>query len=178
MSGEPVVKALVGIFSWGDVSAELRHLFQFAKSGEKDEVWIPRIASGNWVVISFDRGKCYGGRKLPDICVEKGVTHILVSATTHKSNRFEKLRAILAFWPRIARAAQAEKGSRFYLRYDSRQEAGIVLTKYAATGRNAKKIAKRLAFDRRTKLNKPRAKRKIPEKYPDHPRFPFGKTNG
>jgi len=116
--GEPLVSALADFLAWYHEPLEVRHLFQFAEESETDDVWIPRIAPAGWTVITTDRAKQSGARKLPQLCCEYGVTHILISQSIHNSKQFEKVRAVVAMWPEIVAASLGPKGRRFSLRYD------------------------------------------------------------
>jgi hypothetical protein len=118
--GEPLVTALAAILAWHETRVKVCHLFQVAKSGEKDDVFIPRIAAEGWILVSMDRGKRHGGGRLPKICRDFHVTHILLSASLHKQKQFEKIRAVVALWPRIIETAKCVKGTAFSLRYQGR----------------------------------------------------------
>jgi PIN like domain len=115
--GEPLVSALARFLDWDETPKEIRHLFAFAKQSETDDVWVPKIATGGWTVITTDRAKRSSERKLPRICFENNVTHILISAGIHGAKQFEKGRAILAVWPEVIAAANGPRGRRFSLRY-------------------------------------------------------------
>lgn len=117
--GKPLVSALSGFLAWyKEEVIDVKHLFAFVEESEKDEIWVPKIAPGGWTVISTDRAKRCGGRKLPDLCREHKVTHILLSASIHEAKQFEKIRAVLAVLPKIILATRSPKGTRFSLRYD------------------------------------------------------------
>jgi hypothetical protein len=117
--GEPLVTALADFLDRYDGDVDIKHIFKFVKPSAKDENWVPKIAAGGWTVISTDRGRRCGGQRLPDICREYGVTHILLSSSLHQGKQFEKVRAVVAVWPRIIMATLSPKGSRFSLRYDN-----------------------------------------------------------
>jgi PIN like domain len=125
--GEPLVTALAKFLAWHDQAPEISHLFEFANSSETDEVWIPRIAKDGWTLITTDRGKQSGGKKLPQLCCAYGVTHILLSHTLHNSKQFEKVRAVLCVWPKIIAAATGPKGARYMLRFDGPQHRPILI---------------------------------------------------
>jgi hypothetical protein len=123
--GKPVVAKFLDWYE--EEKVEIAHIFQFAKSGETDDVWIPRLATGGWLLITTDRAKRCGGPKLPDLCRDHGVSHVLVGATIQKAKQFERVRAILAVWPRVILAAKyPTKGTRFSLRYDSEKRVILI----------------------------------------------------
>ena len=153
--GEPLVSALAVFLDWYEESVEIRHLFKFAKASEKDEVWVPRIAPGGWTVISTDRAKRCGGKRLPDLCREYAVTHILLSASIHEAKQFEKMRAFIAVWPRIILAAKCNNGTRFSLRYDGPDKRVALVERPYADHRAASGASPVLGFDgRKTKRQK------------------------
>jgi hypothetical protein len=95
-----------------------------------DDVWLERVASEDWVIISSDRGKKYGGPKLPRFCEELSITHILISASLHQEKQFEKARAIVYLFPELIEIATAqERGSRFSMRYNSARNPILVPAK-------------------------------------------------
>jgi len=159
--GEPLVSALAEFMSLYHEDVEICHLFKFAKASEKDEVWIPRIAPGGWLVVSTDRGKRCGGKKLPAICREHKVTHILLSTSLHDAKHFEKIRAFVAVWPRVVMAARFEKGTRYSLRYEGQEKrVALVQCDYPATP-TLPNASARLGFDgRKRRSGHPGRKRK------------------
>jgi hypothetical protein len=96
-------------------AAELAHLFDKFPPGTADSVWIPQIASeGGWIVITSDRGKTSRkSEKLPLICRELGVTHVVLSAGLHKRSTHYRVLAISSCWPQLIAAADAPGGTRF-----------------------------------------------------------------
>jgi len=86
--------------------------------GQKDEDWIPKLGSeGGWVVITADAGKqSKRGHKLPDLCREFHVTHLILSSKLHHKSASEKVRWIAAAWVFIETLHDEPPGSRFQLR--------------------------------------------------------------
>src|SRR5262245_11340539 len=96
--------------------------YQFGHiSGEKDRNWIPRIAKqGRWIVITSDCGKQSPHKdRLPRLCAEQQVTHLLLSHTIHRRPMAEKQKILLQMWDEIAKLGSYPAGSRFQLRYVS-----------------------------------------------------------
>ena len=97
---------------------EIRHLFEIAGEDERDDlVWVPKLANLGCVVVSGDRGThskpC---ERLPRICRDQHVTHILLSAGMHdNAHKFEKARAIIILWHEIIAACQDAPGSRYLI---------------------------------------------------------------
>jgi hypothetical protein len=108
----------------------LRHLFDIAPSGTFDEVWIPRIKDEGWTVISADGGRKPNkkrGKKLPHLCLEYGVTLILLSPAVHNRKVFDKTRTIISVWERIVEIAAdpTKRGRRYMLEPLNQENPGI-----------------------------------------------------
>jgi hypothetical protein len=95
-------------------------------SGEKDRNWIPRIAKqGRWVVITSDCGKQSPHKdRLPRICAENNVTHLLLTQSIHRLPMQEKQEILFQKWEEIVGLGDHPPGSRFYLRYVSVKGSG------------------------------------------------------
>ena len=104
------------------------HVAKYFEAGRKDNEWIPAIASeGNWIVISSDRGRrANDGGKLPALCVQYKVTHVLLSAKLHAKSSQIKRAAFVLVWPQIVATHSAVPGSRFILRYKQFAETGVL----------------------------------------------------
>ena len=55
------------------------------------------------------------GKKLPDLCAQHGVTHILLGPAVHKRQIFPKLLTILSVWHELIDAANGPRGLRFQI---------------------------------------------------------------
>lgn len=110
-------------------SVDIEHTNALFGRGAKDPEWIPKVVSGEWIVISEDRGKnSHRGDKLPVICMEHKVTHVLVlPSLLRNGGQFEKMRALLAVWPALLDLRNARRGSRYKLRYASSTRAAFKL---------------------------------------------------
>jgi hypothetical protein len=126
--GKPVVEKLGELLTrLVEEPVELRHLLDLQPPGTKDQIWVPKIAGGDWIVISTDRGKKNKGAKLPLVCQRFGVTHVLFSAAVHRRTSREKIEAILEVWPDLAKVADAPRGSRYLLMLTPAGKAKLVL---------------------------------------------------
>ena len=96
-----------------DRQPSLRHIFEVSIEGEDDDQWIPKINGGNCIVISGDQGNKHP--RLPAICKEKNITHIILTSKAHASTKFERARAIVMLWPQILEAFDAPPGTRFQM---------------------------------------------------------------
>ena len=117
--GIPLIKALSNILQFHPSKPYLKSLLEYFKSGTQDPEWIQEIAEDDWIIVTSDRGRKSGGNKLPLLCREQHVTHILISGKLHNSPQFEKIKAIINCWDEIVETQKAPKGSRFALRYTS-----------------------------------------------------------
>lgn len=84
--------------------------------GTKDAEWVPKISQDEWVVISADRGKSNRGQKLPRLCKDFGVRHVLLSNRIHELKQFAKIRAILSVWDGLFGVMNSPAGTRFLLK--------------------------------------------------------------
>ncbi len=113
--GKPVMRQLLPLVS---PNLEVHHLVDKFAQGEKDEDWIPRLGiEGGWVLITSDAGiYSKSGQKLPDLCAEHKVTHIILSGKLHKKTTVEKITWIAAAWPFVEEVFSKPPGSRFRMR--------------------------------------------------------------
>lgn len=117
--GMPLVKALSKILLFHSSKPSFKSLLEFFAVGTLDPDWIKEISNDGWIVITSDRGSKSGGNKLPILCKQHKVTHILISGKLHNSPQFEKIKAIINCWDDIVVTNKAPKGSRYTLRYTS-----------------------------------------------------------
>lgn len=126
--GHPWVSTLMGVFLMRkETQPLLKHIFQVSQEGEDDDKWIKKIDEGDCIVISGDQG--HGKPRLPLICKQKNITHIILSPNVHHSTRFDRARAILALWPHILETFNAPPGSRFQLQQDSTKKGYVLKSK-------------------------------------------------
>jgi hypothetical protein len=105
---------------------EFKHIKDYYKEGIKDNDWIPQLGKeGGWIVISGDRAKrANKGGKLPELCKQHGITHVLLSSTLHQKKAHEKLAALALIWNEIAALHEVPLGTRFILRYKETKAKG------------------------------------------------------
>lgn len=72
---------------------EIMGIREFVKADCADDEWVPKLSVEEWIVVSSDRGKQCGGAKLPQVCAEHRVTHVLLSKAVHELSQFDKMRA-------------------------------------------------------------------------------------
>lgn len=129
--GRPLVEALGRLIKFSREEVEVRHIIELRHGGRKDDEWVPEVAGGDWLVLTCDRGKS-AGPKLPQLCREAGLSHVLVSGGLHNSPQFEKARAVLAVWPALVEACAEAAGTRFSLRYSHSRHPVLVRKETAA----------------------------------------------
>lgn len=118
--GKPLVDAMLPLLSKYRDPPVVEHLLDLlGRHGEKDKVWIPKLAEESWLVISADRGK-KGGSKLPLLCAHHKVSHVLIKGKLHNVRQFEKARAIIVVWPSLVDACTKPKGTRFLLTWGAK----------------------------------------------------------
>jgi hypothetical protein len=113
--GRPLTEAMRKLIGFHRHPIGVIHLFDRFPPGTHDEVWVPAIAKENWIVVSVDRGRS-PGPKLPGICAQLGVRHILLAPSTACLPQFEKARAFLRVWRDAVNIAQAPAGTRALLK--------------------------------------------------------------
>lgn len=117
--GEPWVVHLRGFFQCHSCPRpRILHLYDIIGEEERDDpIWIPKLKSLGCVIISGDRGRhSRGPARLPHICKQCNVTHILLSDAMHqKATGFERARAIIVLWHEIMSACKDSPGSRYMM---------------------------------------------------------------
>ena len=95
------------------------HITDYFSQGVKDEHWIPKLsAESGWIVITGDGGKSSKrGQKLPELCWEYGITHVVLSSTLHSKRSSVKVGVLTTFWSQIELLHEMPKGSHYHLRY-------------------------------------------------------------
>ena len=114
--GPGAIKTIRQITDAHPASIEVAHLMSHFEACTPDEKWIPEIADESWVVITSDRGKRCGGAKLPALCLEYHVTHVLLSRAVHRFSSFQRITAFTSNLNDLLACCDAPKGSRFHLR--------------------------------------------------------------
>jgi hypothetical protein len=116
--GKPVMDSLPGLLGFSKHEFELAHVLDKQQQGIWDENWIPSLAADGWIVVTGDRGKRGGrkkGEKLPIVCQQHGVTHIMIGPSLHDQPSFAKAQAIISLWDQIALLPDAPPGSAYLL---------------------------------------------------------------
>ena len=98
----------------------IKHFLELWPSGTLDQVWVPQLKEQGWTVISADgarRPNKNRGKKLPRLCIENGITLVVLSPVVHRRKVFDKTRTILSVWDELFRIATTpeEKGKRYML---------------------------------------------------------------
>ena len=114
---KPATCALRNLIEKTRENAEIQHLLETSPVGILDSEWLPKFQSQSepWLVLTADMGKRSGGKRLPDICRELGIRHVLISGKLHQKRQFDKMRAILTVWPDLRTAFDSKPGSCFKL---------------------------------------------------------------
>lgn len=126
----PATEALRNLISRTREPVEIKHLLDLCPSGILDLNWLPQFQDQiePWLIITADSGKRCGGDRLPQICGELGIRHVLLSGKLHQRRQFDKIRAVITVWPALKEAHSSAAGSRFKL-----QQAGDTFVLKAAS---------------------------------------------
>lgn len=122
--GRPIVESMNQLLSWDDPKPTIHHLTNYFRPGSKDEDWIPKVKDEGWIIITQDKGK-KGKSKLPQICAECKITHIILGKAAGSLKQLEKANAIISVWEDIKRCTDAPAGSRFRLRLNNARKPVI-----------------------------------------------------
>jgi len=126
--GHPWVTTLSNLFLMRrETQPILKHIFQIAEPGTNDSEWTNNLGHGNCIVISGDQGK--KRPRLPEICQQKNITHIILSSNVHKETKFERARAIIILWPKILDTFADSPGSRYQIQKDSSRTSYCMVLK-------------------------------------------------
>lgn len=115
--GRPSVKALKQLVGFSGDDAEVAHVIDKYGTGAIDEEWIPQASEEGYTIITADAGKHRSkGEKLPIVCEQYRVTHIIFSRALNRFSSFGRQRAIVDNWEQLVKTAEAPNGSRYSLR--------------------------------------------------------------
>jgi len=114
--GKPMIVAVTPFLEKYQPKPVIAHLLDYFAAGVTDAMWIPKVATEGWIVVSGDRGKKSGGAKLPEVCAAHAVTHVLLSGTLQNDRQFRKVQSIIAVWDELMQLTSCVKGSRYLLR--------------------------------------------------------------
>ena len=113
--GRPYLRCLAALLAKAPIPPKIVHYLEWYKEGVPDSDWAIHVAKQGYVLISTDRGKQCGGIKLPMVCRDCGLTHVLISGRIHDGGQFEKARAIITVWPLITTCVAASPPGDGYL---------------------------------------------------------------
>jgi hypothetical protein len=93
------------------VTSEIAHLLERFPPGMRDTEWIPQIAVEGWIVVSCDRGShSKAGEKLPQLCAEYGVSHVVMSRGMSNRTMHFRMLAVQSLWAEIVAVKDAPRG--------------------------------------------------------------------
>jgi hypothetical protein len=97
---------------------EIKHLADFFRAGDDDSKWLPLLEQDKeWIVITTDRGKDPKKPKLPVICAELGITHVIFTTGLLRNGYKAHKQALLCVWPQMVRMDRLPRGTRISLGY-------------------------------------------------------------
>ncbi len=127
--GHPWVTSLSHLFMMRKVQQpHLKHIFQISTEGEEDSRWTQTLANeGDCIVVTGDQGRRGKDKpRLPQVCKNKNLTHILLSPNVHSASKFERARAIIVLWPQILQTFDSPPGSRYQIKQNIRRNSYIL----------------------------------------------------
>jgi hypothetical protein len=110
-------------------TSQFAHIRDYFGEKTPDSLWVPKMAEeGGWIVITSDGGKqSKKGDKLPELCEEHGVTHVVMSQKLHHKRSHEKIAAVVSLWEQIATLDSVPVGKGFDLRFRSHKGAVTIV---------------------------------------------------
>lgn len=116
--GHPWVTTLTNLFLMRrEKQPYLKHVFQIVDAGTNDTDLIDNLDKGDCILISGDAGR--DTPRLPQVCQQKNITHIILSSGVHHETKFERARAVIILWPKILKTFEAPPGSRYQMQKDA-----------------------------------------------------------
>ena len=113
--GKPLIAEIQKKISGENPAPIIHHLTDYFTKGVDDLSWISALQNQGWTILTADRGKKSNQRKLPQICLEFKITHILMGSSILHIKQREKVEAIVSVWKEIKACGNAPIGSRFTL---------------------------------------------------------------
>lgn len=124
--GHPWVTTLTNLFLMRrETQPYLKHVFHNVDPGTNDTDLIDSLDRGDCIIISGDTGR--DEPRLPQVCQQKNITHIILSSSVHHATKFERARAVVMLWPKILKTFDAPPGSRYQIQKDSSISYRLVL---------------------------------------------------
>lgn len=115
--GPRAIKTIESATDLHALDIEVAHLTSYFPANTPDESWISTISEEGWIVITADRGKhSRVGEKLPELCLDYQITHVLMSKSINQMSNYHRVAAIIENLDGIILCDEAKKGSRFHLR--------------------------------------------------------------
>ncbi len=113
--GRPIVLAMNEWLSWENPKPIINHLTNYFIPGTPDQDWIPEVKDQGWIIVSQDKGS-KGRNKLPQICSESKITHIILTKAVGRLKQVQKANAIFSLWEDIKKCYSHPSGTRFRLK--------------------------------------------------------------
>ena len=108
-----------------DTQFEFVHICDLLKSGVPDKEWVPSLAGNLWVIITSDAGKhSVKNDKLPSLCRQHELTHIVFGSTLHSQKAIKKLEVLVNLWMDIESTINEIAGTRFKIRCSKKNGDG------------------------------------------------------
>ena len=98
---------------------EMAHVLDFYDPGTGDSTWLqPLQEDRSWIVITNDRGRNPKKEKLPLICAQLGITHVVMTPALINAGYSEHKSALVAVWKELLELHRLPAGSRTKLGFE------------------------------------------------------------
>lgn len=105
---------------------QIRHLMEDWTAGTPDSQWLEALRlDPSWIVITKDAGKNSAQEKLPLICREWGITHIVFTAGIISKGFITQKNAIAGVWEQLFHLHRLPRGSQVKLG-ESSQKGDVI----------------------------------------------------
>ncbi len=95
---------------------EIRHVLDDWAAGTPDSQWLETLREdSSWIVITKDAGKNSAPEKLPLICREWNITHVLFTAGIIQKGFLTQKNALVAVWEKLFQLHRLPPGSQVKL---------------------------------------------------------------
>lgn len=119
-------RELLAFYQRDHPDLQMRHLMDDWTPGTPDSQWLEALRDDpSWIVVTKDAGKNSAPEKLPLICREWGITHVVFTAGIISKGFASQKNAIAAVWEQLFLLHRLPPGSQVKLGEASRKGARI-----------------------------------------------------
>lgn len=120
---DDLVKSIHDFLSPDYQKLEIIHLANYYRRGEGDESWLPKLQKErDWIVVTKDHGRDPKKPKLPDICKQLGITHLIISETIVTNAEIKH--SLVTVFPHMTLVSSLPKGTQVRLNLHTLKVSG------------------------------------------------------